>query len=169
MTIFKKRETLIQNISYMALMAAINVVFVLLTTFVPFLFFLIVFVLPLTSTIVMLFCRKRYFLIYALATLGICLIVTLSNIGDTLFYVLPSIITGGLFGLLIEKNINNNVIIILATIAQSILTYAALPLIELFSGINVIYTFVNLFKLNDFEYVTYLIPISIFFISLMQK
>ena len=146
MTIFKKRETLIQNISYMALMAAINVVFVLLTTFVPFLFFLIVFVLPLTSTIVMLFCRKRYFLIYAFATLGICLIVTLSNIGDTLFYVLPSIITGGLFGLLIEKNINNNVIIILATIAQSILTYATLPLIELFSGINVINTFVNLFK-----------------------
>lgn len=168
MNIFKKRETITQNISYMAIMAAINVVFVLLTTFVPYLFFLIVFVLPLTSTIVMLFCKKRYFPIYAFSTLGICLIITLSNIGDTLFYVLPSIITGGVFGLLIEKKVSNSIIIIITSIIQSVITYATLPLIELFSGVNVITTFVNLFKLENFAYIEYLIPISVFFISLMQ-
>ena len=168
MNIFKKRETITQNISYMAIMAAINVVFVLLTTFVPYLFFLIVFVLPLTSTIVMLFCKKRYFAIYAFSTLGICLIITLSNIGDTLFYVLPSIITGGVFGLLIEKKVSNSIIIIITSIIQSVITYATLPLIELFSGVNVITTFVNLFKLENFAYIDYLIPISVFFISLMQ-
>lgn len=168
MQLFKKRETIVENISYMAIMAAINVVFVLLTNFVPFLFFLIVFVLPLTSTIVILFCKKKYFFIYALATLGLCLIITLSNIGDTLFYVLPSIITGALFGLLIEKRIANSWIIILGTIVQTILTYASLPLITLFTGVSVIDTFMNLFSLTEFEYKDYLIPIAIFFISLMQ-
>lgn len=168
MHLFKKRETIVENISYMAIMAAINVVFVLLTNFVPFLFFLIVFVLPLTSTIVILFCKKKYFFIYALATLGLCLIITLSNIGDTLFYVLPSIITGALFGLLIEKRIANSWIIILGTVVQTILTYASLPLIKLFTGVSVIDTFMNLFSLTEFEYKDYLIPIAIFFISLMQ-
>lgn len=168
MAIFKKRETLVQNISYMALMAAINVVFVLLTTFIPYLFFLIVFVLPLTSTIVMLFCKKRYFVIYALATLGLCLLITISNIGDTLFYVLPSIITGAIFGIMIEKEINNTWIIILNTLIQSVLTYISFPIITLFTGINVIDTFVNLFKLKDFAYVDFIVPIFVFFLSLMQ-
>ena len=31
MALFKKRETVVQNIAYMAIMAAINVIFVLLT------------------------------------------------------------------------------------------------------------------------------------------
>ena len=57
---FKKRETLTQNIAYMGLMAAINVIFVLLTYFVPFLIFLLVFVLPLTSVVVTIFCQKNY-------------------------------------------------------------------------------------------------------------
>jgi len=61
MSVFKKRETLIQNITYMAIMAAINVVFVVLTTLVPLLMFLIIFVLPLTSTVVALFCKKKYY------------------------------------------------------------------------------------------------------------
>lgn len=165
MNLFKKRETIVENISYMAIMAAINVVFVLLTNFVPFLFLLIVFVLPLTSTIVILFCNKKYFLIYALATLGLCLIIT---IGDTLFYVLPSIITGVIFGLLIEKGISNCWIIISGAIVQTVLTYASLPLIELFSGVSVIDTFIKIFSLETFAYIDYLIPVTIFFISLMQ-
>ena len=89
----KKKETLVQNITYMAIMAAINVVFVLITVLVPFLFFLIVFVLPLTSTIVTLHCKKRYFPIYAVATIGLCMICTMWQIGDTIFYVIPSVIS----------------------------------------------------------------------------
>ena len=88
-----KRETLIQNIAYMALMAAINVIFVLLTTLVPVLMFLIIIVLPLTSTMVTLLCKKKYFPIYAIATIALCMIVTIWKIDDTIFYVIPSIIT----------------------------------------------------------------------------
>ena len=89
-----KRETLVQNIAYMAIMAAINVVFVLITTLVPALLFLMIFVLPLTSTMVTLLCKKKYFPIYAVATIGLCMVVTLWKIDDTIFYVIPSIITG---------------------------------------------------------------------------
>ena len=79
---FKKRETLTQNIAYMGLMAAINVIFVLLTYFVPFLIFVLVFVLPLTSVVVTIFCQKKYLPIYMLATIGLCLITTFNNFSD---------------------------------------------------------------------------------------
>ena len=95
---FKKpRESLVQNITFMAMMAAINVVFVVLTTFVPVLVFLIVFILPLTSVLVTLHCKKIYFPIYAVATIGLCLICTIWQIDDTIFYAFFQLYTVRLF------------------------------------------------------------------------
>ena len=166
---FKKRETLIQNITYMALMAAINVVFVLLTTFIPVLFFLIVFVLPLTSVIVTLYCKKQYFPIYAFATIGLCLICTIWKIDDTIFYVIPSIISGFVFGLLVDKKVSSLWIIIVTTILQIGFTYASIPIIKLMMGRNIIEDFATAFGLSDFEYLDYVTPCFIFFISLAQE
>ena len=99
MALFKKRETLVQNIAYMAIMAAINVIFVLLTALLPPLMFLMVFVLPLTSAVVTLFCKKRYFPIYFIVTIGLCMLASFGiYIFDTFFYVLPALISGFFFG-----------------------------------------------------------------------
>ena len=166
---FKKRETLVQNITYMALMAAINVVFVLLTTFVPVLFFLIVFVLPLTSVIVTLLCKKRYFPIYAVATIGLCLICTIWKIDDTIFYVIPSIISGFVFGIMVEKRVPSFWIILATTILQIAFTYASIPLIKLMTGRNIINDFATAFGIKDFQYLDYVTPCFIFFISLAQQ
>ena len=166
---FKKRETLVQNITYMALMAAINVVFVLLTTFVPVLFFLIVFVLPLTSVIVTLLCKKRYFPIYAVATIGLCLICTIWKIDDTIFYVIPSIISGFVFGIMVEKRVPSFWIILATTILQIAFTYASIPLLKLMTGRNIINDFATAFGIKDFQYLDYVTPGFIFFISLAQQ
>ena len=166
---FKKRETIVQNITYMALMAAINVVFVLLTTFVPVLFFLIVFVLPLTSVIVTLLCKKRYFPIYAVATIGLCLICTIWKIDDTIFYVIPSIISGFVFGIMVEKRVPSFWIILATTILQIAFTYASIPLIKLMTGRNIINDFAIAFGIKDFQYLDYVTPCFIFFISLAQQ
>lgn len=166
---FKKRETLVQNITYMALMAAINVVFVLLTTFVPVLFFLIVFVLPLTSVIVTLLCKKRYFPIYAVATIGLCLLCTIWKIDDTIFYVIPSIISGFIFGIMVEKKIPSFWIIIATTILQIGFTYASIPLIKVMTGRDIILDFATVFDIANFQYLDYVTPCFIFFISLAQE
>ena len=169
MSLFKKRETLVQNITYMALMAAINVVFVLITTFVPVLFVLLVFVLPLTSTIVTLHCQKRYFSIYALATIALCLICTIWKIDDTIFYVIPSIITGFTFGVLAEKKVPAIWIIAITTVLQIGITYATIPLVELITGRNIIMVFATAFSINDFVYLDYVVPSFIFFMALGQQ
>lgn len=164
-----KKQTLIQNITYMALMAAINVIFVLLTTLVPFLVFLIVFVLPLTSTIVTLHCKKRYFPIYAVATIGLCLLCTIWKIDDTIFYVIPSIVSGFVFGLLVEKKVPSFWIILSTTIIQIGFTYASIPLIKLMTGRDIIQDFATVFFIKDFIYLDYVTPCFIFFIALAQE
>ena len=164
-----KKQTLVQNITYMALMAAINVIFVLLTTLVPFLFFLIVFVLPLTSTIVTLHCKKRYFPIYAVATIGLCLLCTIWKIDDTIFYVIPSIISGFVFGFMVEKKVPSFWIILATTILQIGFTYASIPLIKLMTCRNIIEDFATVFMVKDFIYLDYVTPCFIFFIALAQE
>lgn len=168
MKLFSKRETLTQNIAYMALMAAINVSFVLLTTLVPFLFFIIVFLLPLTSTVVILFCKKRYFPIYAFATVGLCMIVTMWNISDTIFYVIPSIFSGLIFGIIVDKKIHTSWLILIASIVQTLISFLMIPLTKLIVGINIVDTFLSVFSLSEFIYKDYLVPPFILFLSLGQ-
>ena len=166
---FKKRETLVQNITYMALMAAINVVFVLLTTFVPVLFFLIVFVLPLTSTIVALLCKKIYFPIYALSTIILCLVCTIWKIDDTIFYVIPSIISGFVFALMVEKQLPAPLIIIATTIIQMAFSYASIPLIKVMTGRFIVDDFASIFGLKNYAFLDYVVPSFIFFMALVQE
>ena len=165
----EKKQTLVQNITYMALMAAINVIFVLLTTLVPFLVFLIVFVLPLTSTIVTLHCKKRYFPIYAVATIGLCMLCTIWKIDDTIFYVIPSIISGFVFGFLVERKIPSFWIILSATLIQIGFTYASIPLIKVMTGRDIIQDFATVFLIKDFIYLDYVTPCFIFFLALAQE
>lgn len=168
MKFFKKRETLVQSISYMAVMSAINVVFVLLTTLQPWLMFLIVFVLPLTSAIVTLYCKKRYFPIYALVTIGLCLLVTMWNISDTLFYIIPSLISGFLFGLFINYKFPSSLSIFICSIVQFGFSYLMIPFIKFLLGIDIINTFTSAFKVQNLTYIRYIVPCFIYFLSITQ-
>ena len=165
---FKKRETVLQNMTYIALMCAVNVIFVLLTTILPYLFFLIIFLLPLTSVVVYCFCKKYFFPIYAIATIGLCMVFNLWRVTDTIFYVIPSIITGLIFGLFIEKKVPVIYLILVSTIIGTAMTYMAFPLIKLFVEIDTIDYFLKLFKLDEFIYREYLPPLFIFVISSIQ-
>jgi len=169
MAIFKKKETLTGNITYMALMAAINVIFVLLATWLPYLLFLLVFILPLTSTIVTFFCKKKYFIIYAVVTIGLCLLTTVWDIGNTLFYVIPSIISGFIFGLLLEKRISPILIILAAVITQIIFSYLALPLITVLYGRDIVSDFATFFALNNYAHLNYVKHMFICSLALVQQ
>ncbi|MFA7032357.1 MAG: hypothetical protein WC201_02190 [Bacilli bacterium] len=169
MAIFKKKETLTGNITYMALMAAINVVFVLLATWLPYLLFLLVFILPLTSTIVTLFCNKKYFIIYTIVTIGLCLLATIWDIGNTLFYVVPSIFSGFAFGILLEKRTSPILIILAAVFTQIIFSYLALPIINILYGRDIVSDFATFFKLDHYAYLNYVKHMFICSLALIQQ
>lgn len=168
MALFKKHETLVSNIAYMAIMVAINAVFILLVRFIPFLQFLLIFVLPLTNAIVTLFCKKRYFLIYAFATLVVTSLIAW-NLFDTFFYIIPSIISGFLFGVMIEKKVSSVWIITITVVVQVGFTILSIPIIKFLFNQDIINAFITLFKLTNFKYNNFIIPSFIFFISLLQS
>ena len=170
MEIFKKRETVIQNIAYMAIMSAINIIFVLLSNLVPGLLFLLVLILPLTSTVVTLYCKKVYYPVYAITTLGLCLAVAGGfSIFDALIYVFPSLIVGFDFGVCFEKKLPAIVIIVGTTVVQfalSFLTYFVLS--KIVTNFDIMYGIINLFGLKDFAYLNAFLLIFVYIISQIQ-
>ncbi|MBP5574129.1 MAG: hypothetical protein J6X50_00035 [Bacilli bacterium] len=165
MAVFQKKTTLVHHITYMGIMTAINLIFIVLATYIPFLMFLLILLIPFVSAIVSYYCLKRYYLIYAIASVGLCLIF---NISDTIFYVVPSIVTGFLIGVLLEKKINPFWLILSSSIVESALTFALIPLINLIGSVDIVYTFLTLFKLTEFTYKTEVTYLFIFFLSLVQ-
>ena len=146
-------------------MTAINLIFIVLDTYVPFLMILLVLILPFISAVVSYFCEKKYYIIYAIASIGLCLIF---NIADTLFYIVPAICSGFFIGLLLDKKINPFWMILCSTIIEVSLSYAFIPLIKLLTNVDVINSFFTLFKLTSFAYKAELMHIVILFVALTQ-
>ena len=165
MSVFKKKTTLVHHITYMGIMTTINLIFILLATYFPVLMFLPIIFLPFASTLVSYECKKRYYIIYAVASIGLCLIF---NINDTIFYVVPSVITGFFIGVLLEKKINPFWMVLVSTIIEASLTFAFIPLINLISNIDIVETFISAFKLSEFAFKTELTYLFVFFIALVQ-
>ena len=165
MALLNKKTSLVHHITYMGIMAAINLIFIVLATYLPFLMFIPIIFLPFASAIVSYYCLKRYYPIYAVATIGLCLIF---NINDTIFYVVPAILTGFMIGYLLTKRVNPFWLILVSTVIESALTFAFIPLINVLSNVDIVETFISAFKLDSFAYKTELTYLFIFFISLIQ-
>lgn len=165
MALFSKKTTLVHNITYMAIMTAINLIFIVLDTYVPFLMFLLILLLPFVSAIVSYFCQKRYYIIYAVASLGLCLIF---NIIDTIFYIVPALCTGFLIGVLLDKKIHPFWMVLSSTLVEVILTYAFIPLINLIGNTDIVNSFFIIFKLAAFPYKDELMHLFILFVALTQ-
>ena len=165
MRAFKKQASLAQNMAYMGMMAAVNIVFILLTRFVPFLLFVLVFTLPLCSAIISFYCKKRYFPIFLIVVSAICLLIDLS---DTIFYVIPSLLTGFFFGLCIDKKVPSIFVIVLISIIQFGLSLLSIPLIKLITNRDIVNDFAVLFKVDGFIYFHYIKYPFIYFVSFAQ-
>ena len=168
MALFNKKETLIRSMPLMAMMAAINVIFSLFTAFVPLLSVALIIFIPLTSTIVEVYCKDRYFPIYAVATLGLSVVVSLSAIDFTLFYLVPSIVTGYIFGLMAKKNFPNLWGILIASILQTGISFAFIPLIQLITEHNLIDDIKIILQVTDSVYFNNLIILLFFIVGLIQ-
>lgn len=168
MKIFSKRETLAQNMALMGIMSAINIIIAVVCSLVPWIAIFLILILPLTSVLVEIFCKDKYYPIYALATFGLALVATLWNMETTIFYVLPSLLTGYIFGLLAKKKIPSIYSILGSSLIQMGLTLAFIPLINFIFGVDVVLTFKTFFNLADSKNIDVIVPAFIFVISLIQ-
>lgn len=165
MQVFKKQDSLIKNIAYMGLMTAVNVIFVILTYFIPFLLFVLVFTLPLCSAIITYYCKKMYFPLYVIAVGTICFLI---DPADTLFYVIPSLLTGFVFGISIEFKIPSIFILVFATLMQFGISLLTIPLINYVSQRDIVNDLATMFHLSNYQYLSYVKYSFIFFVSFAQ-
>lgn len=167
---FKKKSSIIENMTFMAIMSAINVIFVVLTNLLPVLMFLLVFILPLTSTVVTILCKKKFYLIYFIVTFGLCLLVGYTfTIFDTLIYIVPSLFTGFIFGLFIEKKIPAIFIILVNTLVEfcfSLLTFFVLS--KIITNLDFSVTLINMLGLSEFKFKAIFVKNFLLIISLIQ-
>lgn len=168
MKLIYERKTLVKAIPLMSLMAAINIIIAALSTLSVIVSIFLILILPLTSALVEICCKDRYFPIYAVATFGLSLALTFWNIDTTIFYVLPSIITGYIFGLLAKHKIPSVWAIFAATLGQTALMYALIPLVNFIFQVDVIMTFKTAFRVAEKEGIDIIVPTFIFLISLIQ-
>lgn len=168
MKFLNKKETLIQNICFMAFFVAFNVIASLLTVYLPLASVILIIVLPLSSSIVETTCKDRYYPIYALATIGLSLVASLQSIDFTLFYVVPSLFTGFIFGYMSKKNLPDMFAIFFATIIQTGFSYAFVPILKAITGTDIIDIFCKILHISNTFLIDTAIILIFFVVSLVQ-
>ena len=170
MKFLQKRTTPIQNIAYIGIFSAINVVFVLLSSLLPILFLLLVFILPLTSTLVTIYCLKKYYPIYFITSMALCIGVTAGfSVFDSIIYVLPSLITGFIFGIFIEKKVPILYIYLINVFIQFLITSLTFLFIEkCITNVNFYESIYSMIGLSTFGFKGVLTNISTLIIAQIQ-
>ena len=167
MATFYKKNTLTKTITFMSLMAGVNIVLSILGFFIPFLSVILVIFLPLTSALVEVNCDTKYFPIYAFGTIGISIAATFYNIDFTIFYIVPSIITGFLFGLMSKKKVAPIWSIFTASLAQTLISLLFLPLLSFLFDKNFVDVLLQIFNTSFAKVEDYLL-LAFFLLALVQ-
>ncbi len=153
--------------TYMALMAALNVTFALVTMFIPLAGLFLAIALPLTSALVAMNTDMKYYPIYMIATLSLSLIVTMQQLETTLFYIFPSLILGFAFGYLYKNKWADAIILIVASFIELGLLYFTIALIDVIFMVDFLESLglvLGITTSND----TIIIPSILYVVSLAQ-
>ena len=167
----KKNRTLANNITFIALMAAFNFIFALLMVYLPAFSLVLYVFLPFVTTITVLHVDKKYLSIYYISSILLTFLINLNGLDFIIFTLIPSLITGSVFGICLEKKVNSVTAILLSSFCQFAFSLLTIPLINAIymnnqSIINVFRTFLG----ENREYLTYKLFLpTVFAVSLAQN
>ncbi len=168
MKIFRTRITPVENITFIAMMAAFNALISLIGTLLPFSAFFIMILAPLTSAAVALFCKKRYLLIYLFASMGICIAVTAWDFMTTLFYMIPALITGAVYGFLWRLRLPTVANLFLCALVSMAFFYLSILLIKGLLGADMVQVLLTLIQRGQDPIAADIFPLFVFVYSLTQ-
>lgn len=162
-----KRTTPVKTITLMAMIAALNVIFSFVASLMPLAGLFLAIALPLASAMVVLKTDLRYYPIYAIATLGLSLIVTMQQLETTLFYVFPSLLLGFVFGFLYKRRADDISIIIVTSFLQLAILYGTIGLINAIFMIDFTSTLALILNLTSTSDLL-MLPLVLYIVSLSQ-
>ena len=165
MKVLTKQETPTGNIALLAIFSAILVSFSLLMAFVPPLSIVLGFFLPLVSAVAIYYTENKYIPFYIIGSAALCMGVTFFNFGDTLFFVIPSIISGSLFGFLRTKKLLPQLNLFIIGLVQFLLHAAAYYLLIAITGVDLVKTVSSFIGIDDQPFTNLLIIASSFMLA----
>lgn len=155
----------INQLTFIAIMCSINVVFVILNLFLPLFSLIILIGIPFASALIKIRCSWKYTFIYLICSLLICILIDYQT---TLFYLLSSIISGLTFGFLIKKNIHGFFIILISSFVNILIQFTSIYLFKILYNVDLIELFCQIISLDKNTFFN--ISLSFFFlISFLQN
>ena len=169
MKFFRPRSTPVENITYLAMMVAFDAILSLIATLLPFSGLFIMLVAPLISASVSLFCQKRYIPIYILGAIGISLAVTAWDFMNTLFYMIPAVCTGCLYGFLWRAKLPSSFNLFVTALASLVFFLFSLWLLRLIFGeVDMVEVLLAMIGRKGDPYARTIFPLFAFGYSLAQ-
>lgn len=136
MDFFRKRATPVENMTLIAIAAGIDGLLALVSALLPLGALFLLFAIPLFSALVAIYCKKAYYPLYVLVALGVSLAASAWDLANTIFYLFPSLLTGGLYGILIDKKVPSSFLIFFTSCLQFVLFIATFFLIKAIYGVD---------------------------------
>lgn len=151
-----------------SIMAAINVLFALLSSYIFAFGLLVMLFLPLASVIVAINIDLKYYPVYFLGTLFLSLIINLANVENTLFFLLPILASGLAFGFFIRRNLPDILILLFVSAVNLITLLITIPIINLIYDIDFLAVFAGFIGFNNISFGKLILPSILTLLAFMQ-
>lgn len=140
----------VKALTFAGILASIHIVATLLLRFevIPGIEFIILFFVPFFSAYYSYKANWKQLLIYFVSTLAICLVLDYIS---TLLYILPTLVTGSIYGILVKKKFAGMNIIYTLTIVETALFYLSALIIKGLVGGVYFDVIANIFHLKNKE------------------
>ncbi|MBE6135103.1 MAG: hypothetical protein E7179_03725 [Erysipelotrichaceae bacterium] len=168
MKLFRERVTPVENIAFMAIMAAFVAIISLIGALLPLSSIFIMVLVPLAASAVALFCKARYLPIFFLGCFGLAMALSAWNFAGTVFYVLPSLLTGLCYGLLWKLKTPSSLNIFVTSLLGFLLFMFSLRLAGWMAGIDMQVFLLSLIKKENSESAPIVFPLFCFAYSVAQ-
>ncbi|MCR4562259.1 MAG: hypothetical protein K5694_03545 [Bacilli bacterium] len=168
MEIFKKKQTPIENITFIAMLSGVSAVLSLIFGFFPLSEIFIILFIPMIHALGARLLEDKFIPLLMGASLILSLGMSFHNFGAGIFYLAPSIIVGCLYGFLMKKKWPIFLLVISCALVELSLNYSLLPLANIISGLDIIATTKALFGLSKFVYIDDIIPTFLFMWALCE-
>lgn len=151
-----------------SIMAAINVIFALISSYIFAFSLLVMLFLPLASIVVALNVDLKYYPVYLIGTLLLSLVLNFANFDNTLFFLLPVLMSGLTFGLLIKHKVSDVFIILIVSLVNLTTLFITIPIINLIYDINFLEVFASFIGFNDLAVGRLILPSVLTLLAFMQ-
>ena len=168
MRLLKERSTPTQNIALMGISVAAITALAILATFVPLSAFVILLFLPLISALTAYYCQPKYIIPYVVGAILVVVASTCYDLSSSLFDVVPTILTGSLFGFLLKREFPSSWAVLMISLLQLGINYLMLLLIRGIYGVDVIETALTLLGLQEKANIREIVPAFLYVYALIE-